>query len=206
MGETRESLEQLTKKQLLSKVRVKDTGYTKKQVQSWRKDRIIDFLLNDKEKQSPIRTVDDIKKSPKLNKDVKYEILKKFYQNQIKELLFAVNLDISSMYNKELQNNQILQWFFPSFPKKISIDTKELYYNLNNQDTVETVNELFYSCVKPKNNEFLRMDILNLPYENYGIRFYSIYHYANKISDKFGQYVYDLNILKNKLNRLQNAV
>jgi hypothetical protein len=201
-----QSLEQLTKKQLLSKVRVTGTGYTKKQVQSWTKNRIIDLLLDKNEEQSPVRTVNDVKKSPNLNKDVKYEILKKFYQNQIKELLFAVNLDISSMYNKELQNNQILQWFFPSFPKKISIDTKELYYNLNNQDTVETVNELFYSCVKPKNNEFLRMDILNLPYENYGIRFYSIYHYANDISDKFGVYVYDLNRLKNKLKKLHSAV
>uniref|UniRef100_A0A6C0IA29 Uncharacterized protein n=1 Tax=viral metagenome TaxID=1070528 RepID=A0A6C0IA29_9ZZZZ len=200
-----ESLEQLTKKQLLSRVRVKDTGYTKKQVQSWTKDRIIDFLLNDKEKQSPVRTVDDIKKSPKLNKDVKYKILKKFYENQIKDLLFAVNLDISSMYNEELQNNLHLKRIFPSYPTKISIDTKELYYNLNNQDTVEAVNELFYSCVKPKNNEFLKMDIFKLWCTSDGFESDNSIFHSNDISYKFGQYVYELNILKNKLNRLRSS-
>jgi hypothetical protein len=50
------------------------------------------------------------------------------------------------------------------------------------------------------------MDIFNLWYTSDGFENDSSIFHSNDISDKFGVYVYDLNILKNKLNRLHTAV
>uniref|UniRef100_A0A6C0I9M2 Uncharacterized protein n=1 Tax=viral metagenome TaxID=1070528 RepID=A0A6C0I9M2_9ZZZZ len=146
--------------------------------------------------------INEIKNSKILNKDTKYIILSKFYQNQIKDLLHIMSLDISRMYNKELKNQPLyLKKSFTSFPKKISMNTQKLFNHVNGKLDKLSLQNLFYISLIPRGNYFLDLDVFNNNYKNNLYCFSSIFN--NIIIKKFEKYTRELYLLKTQLKNLE---